>query len=98
MITHICDGGSSSSSSSIVEGVRNASSPPPHDGLVNCIVIDERSRYLVSGCSMGDVMLWRCDASGWHQLLRKLKRDNTGHVGTYGVLSLHMHPDKVSRS
>ena len=47
---------------------------------------------------MGDVMLWRCDASGWHQLLRKLKRDNSGSIGTYGVLSLHMHPDKVCAS
>jgi len=89
----------SSSSTNNSDAVRNLHSAPPHDGLVLSLVLDQRSRYLVSGDSCGDVLLWRCDARGWPQLLRRLRRD-WGAPGQGpsqpqgGVLSLAMHPDK----
>lgn len=68
---------------------------PAHDGLVNSLVIDERSRYLISGDSVGDILAWRCDTRGWYQLLRKFKKDATSFSqGSAGVLSLSMHPDR----
>lgn len=82
----------------------------PHEGAVNSIVIDERSRYLITGDSAGDILAWRQDAKGSFQLLRKFKRDApanptggpnpadfeaTGHVlSTGGVQTLHIHPEK----
>ncbi|KAJ1420494.1 WD40-repeat-containing domain protein [Ochromonadaceae sp. CCMP2298] len=75
----------------------------PHEGQVNSIVIDERSRYMISADSAGDILAWRYDAKGWYQLLRKFKRDVPvpGGVGMPGqansgggVLFLAMHPDK----
>ena len=42
------------------------------------MAIDERSRYLISGDSTGDITVWRCDNKGWYQLLRKLRRDGGG--------------------
>lgn len=32
---------------------------PPHQGRVNSLVIDERSRYLLSADSLGEVCVWR---------------------------------------
>jgi WD40 repeat protein len=54
---------------------------------------------LISADSIGDIFAWRCDAQGWYQLLRKLKRENIkqsvdNHDGVGGILSLSMHPDK----
>jgi WD40 repeat protein len=78
----------------------NAVDYSPHDGQINSIVIDERSRYLISADSAGDILAWRYDAKGWYQLLRKFKRDApSGGVGPAGgsgggVLFLAMHPDK----
>jgi len=76
----------------------------PHDGQINSIVIDERSRYMITGDSQGDIFAWRCDSSGWYQLLRKFKRDSTATPSAApgaqeqntggGILSLTMHPDK----
>lgn len=75
----------------------------PHDGQINSIVIDERSRYMITGDSFGDIFAWRCDSNGWYQLLRKFKRDSTATPTSApnaeqntggGILSLTMHPDK----
>ena len=76
----------------------------PHDGQINSIVIDERSRYMITGDSFGDIFAWRCDTNGWYQLLRKFKRDSTATPTSApnapeqntggGILSLTMHPDK----
>ena len=79
--------------SNLFGSVRNASAAPPHGGVINSLQLDDRSRHLVSACSFGEVLLWRTDSSGWYQLLRKLKREGPGSCG---VLSLAMHPDKVS--
>jgi hypothetical protein len=36
------------------------------------------SRYLFSGDSIGDILVWRADTKGWYrELLRKFKRDPT---------------------
>ena len=48
---------------------------PPHNGTVNSLIIDERSKYLISSDSFGDILAWRLDNKGWYQLLRKFKRD-----------------------
>lgn len=76
----------------------------PHDGQINSIAIDERSKYMITGDSQGDIFAWRCDSSGWYQLLRKFKRDSTATPSAVagaqeqntggGILSLTMHPDK----
>ncbi len=45
-----------------------------HDHRVQALVIDERSRYLFSGDSDGDINVWRIDPKdpkAWFQLLRK---------------------------
>ena len=81
---------------------------PPHEGNVNAITIDQRSKYLITSDSAGEIFVWRLDSRGWYQLLRKLKRDieygetsprsksiSSGHYpGVSGVISLKMHPDK----
>ncbi len=81
---------------------------PPHEGNVNAVTIDQRSKYLVTSDSAGEIFVWRLDSRGWYQLLRKLKREldygatsprsksmNSGqYPGVSGVISLKMHPDK----
>lgn len=47
----------------------------PHDGCVNSIALDERTKYLISADSVGDVLVWRQDSNGWYQLLRKLRKE-----------------------
>lgn len=78
------------------KSVRGLNDFPPHNGQVNSVVIDERSKYLLSGDSTGDILAWRTDNTGWFQLLRKFKRDfNSGPAGgPGGILSLTMHPDR----
>jgi WD40 repeat protein len=80
---------------------------PPHENRINSIVIDERTRYLLSGDSDGEILMWRADPKGWYQLLRKFRKDpsvaslknvNLGaldkkHVVS-GVMSMIMHPDR----
>ena len=79
----------------------------PHDNRINSIVIDERTRYLISGDGDGEILMWRQDPKGWYQLLRKFRKDaslaplksvNLGaldkkHVVS-GVMSMYMHPDR----
>lgn len=76
----------------------------PHDGTVNSLVIDERSKYLISADSVGDILAWRMDTDGWYQLLRKFRREVSPQQGpskrvdsfTSGsILSLAIHPDKL---
>ena len=47
---------------------------PPHSAQVNCVAVDERSRYLLSADAAGDILAWRCDIKSWYQILRKFKR------------------------
>lgn len=47
----------------------------PHDGCVNALALDERTKYLISADSVGDVLVWRQDKKGWYQLLRKLRKE-----------------------
>jgi hypothetical protein len=47
----------------------------PHDGCVNSLALDERTKYLISADSVGDVLIWRQDSKGWYQLLRKLRKE-----------------------
>jgi WD40 repeat protein len=49
----------------------------PHDGRINVVAIDERTRYLMSGDSAGDILVWRLDSHGWYELLRKFKRETS---------------------
>lgn len=77
---------------------------PAHDGRVNCLAIDERSKYLLSADSSGDISVWRVDNKGWYQFLRKFKKDLLNpHAGlgnplennlVSGFVSLSLHPDK----
>ena len=72
-----------------------------HDARINTITIDNRSKYLISADSEGDINMWRKDNNDWFQFLRKIKNDvnvnNTTiiyHPLHTGVLSLIMHPNK----
>ena len=56
------------------EGGAVSTAITPHQGKVHSLVIDVRSRYLLSGDSMGCILIWRTDASGWYQLLRKFRK------------------------
>ena len=47
----------------------------PHDGRVNALAIDERTRYLFSADALGEIFVWRLDAHSKYELLRKFKRD-----------------------
>lgn len=81
----------------------------PHDGAIHCVAIDERTKYLITADSVGDILVWKLDARGWYQLLRKLRKDVTVPGNTAiktdattrnkfdegSVLSLHIHPDKL---
>lgn len=74
----------------------------PHDGVVNSVVIDDRSKYLISGDSFGEILAWRLDNKGWYQLLRKFKRDTGPSSNAMNdvfdsgsVMSLSMHPEKL---
>jgi WD40 repeat protein len=77
---------------------------PAHDGRVNCLAIDERSKYLLSADSSGDINVWRVDNKGWYQFLRKFKKDLLNPQASLGnplennnvsgFVSLSLHPDK----
>ena len=83
----------------------------PHGGRVNALCIDKRSKYLMSGCSDGEILVWRLDRNGWYNLLRKFKRDGPSAMlrnnstatlhgvasadTSVGVISLTAHPDKA---
>jgi len=54
----------------------NDSAPAAHNGCrVQALTIDSRSRYLISGDSVGNLFVWRTDAKGWYQLLRRFKQE-----------------------
>lgn len=53
----------------------------PHDGCVNSLALDERTKYLISADSVGDILVWRQDSQGWYQLLRKLRKEALGTAG-----------------
>eukprot|EP00605_Chrysophyceae_sp_TOSAG23-4_P000238 GSChrysophyteH1.ASY1.ANO1.275.1 assembled CDS len=83
----------------------NDTAPAAHNNArVQSLVIDSRSRYLISGDSLGNIFVWRTDSHGWYQLLRRFKQDLdtiNPDVAEYaalmqsgGVQSLSMHPDK----
>ena len=63
----------------------------PHDGRVNALAIDERTRYLFSADALGEIFVWRLDAQSKYELLRKFKRE-VGYT-TYRPhsISLYIH-------
>jgi len=68
----------------------------PHEGAVNSIVIDDRSRYMISADAIGCILVWRTDGYGYYQLLRKFKKDDISFL-RLAITSLAVHPDS-SRS
>ena len=64
----------------------------PHFFAVQDVTIDTRTRYLLSGDAGGNIMLWRLDAHGWYNLLRKFKKDDL--PGTC-ITTMCMHPEKT---
>ena len=97
-----------------VEGNLSLDQPPAHTDAfgkpcrVQALVIDERSRYLLSGSSNHDIYVWKRDEQGWYQLQRTFKQDpvlkaalqssdavaNALRPGA-GVTSLCMHPERA---
>jgi hypothetical protein len=47
---------------------------PHYGGMVQALAIDVRSKYLFSGDSRGEILIWRPNNSGWYQLLRKFRK------------------------
>ena len=47
---------------------------PHYGGKVQALAIDIRSKYMFSGDSRGEILIWRPNNSGWYQLLRKLRK------------------------
>ena len=50
---------------------------PHYGGMVQSLAIDVRSKYLFSGDSQGQILIWRPNNSGWYQLLRKFRKGNS---------------------
>lgn len=48
----------------------------PHEKAVQAMVIDVKSRYLYSADAAGMILMWRQDAKGWYQIMRRLKKDD----------------------
>ncbi len=82
------------------------SAPAAHNNArVHSLAIDSRSRYLISGDSLGNLFVWRSDSHDWYQLLRRFKQDvppvdhdeaeRAQLMQSTGVQSLCMHPDKT---
>jgi WD40 repeat protein len=63
----------------------------PHSGAVNSLALDERTRHLFSGDSVGAIFVWRLDAAGTYQLLRKIRKDD---LDGQNIMSLEVHPDR----
>lgn len=55
---------------------------PAHRHRVQSLAINERSRYLFSGDSAGEVLIWRLDNQNQYKLLRKLRRDSLASTDT----------------
>ena len=64
---------------------------PPHLGAVHSLVVDERTKHLFSGDSVGVIYVWRPDTHGVFQLLRKFRRDD---LEGKNIMSLQIHPDR----
>lgn len=62
----------------------------PHDAPINALVIDDRSKYLLSADANGDIFAWRMNnMTGWYQILRKFKRNATVNNRTTAGRSLY---------
>ena len=77
----------------IDQGGEHEEDLPPHDGRINSLAIDERTRYLFSADSVGEIYVWRLDAQNQYELLRKFKRESPAAVpssalGQSGVLGM----------
>eukprot|EP01035_Chromulina_nebulosa_P017824 gene17824-23435_t len=57
--------------------ISNKDKISPHQARIQAIVIDERSRYLISGDAVGEIYIWRTDNRGWYELLRKFRKDSS---------------------
>mmetsp|Transcript_2505 Transcript_2505/g.3848 ORF Transcript_2505/g.3848 Transcript_2505/m.3848 type:complete len:1065 (+) Transcript_2505:68-3262(+) len=65
----------------------------PHMGfMVQALAIDVRSKYMFSGDSGGNILIWRPDNSDWYQLLRKFKKDD---LCGRSICSMTVYPDKA---
>ena len=47
---------------------------PHYGGKVQALAIDVRSKYLFSGDSRGQILIWRPNKTGWYQYLRKFRK------------------------
>jgi WD40 repeat protein len=63
----------------------------PHLGAVNALVIDDRTKHLFSGDSVGVILVWRQDVQGAYQLLRRFRQDD---LDGKKILSMHIHPER----
>ena len=64
---------------------------PPHHGSVHSLTIDERTKHLYSGDSVGVIYIWRPDSQGVFQLFRKFRRDDLeGKI----IMTLLINPDR----
>lgn len=64
---------------------------PPHERAVQALAIDQKSRYLFSGDALGAVLMWRQDAQGWYQIMRRLKKDDIAGLAIHS-LSIYTTP------
>ena len=56
--------------------LKHAHEPVAHvNARIHAVTIDRRSRYLLSGDSVGEIFVWRLDPKGWYQLLRRFKQE-----------------------
>jgi WD40 repeat protein len=72
---------------------------------VQCLTIDQRSRYLLSGDSVGDILVWKLDVHGWYQSYRRFRQEsvsknpaikaNDVKTTCSGIQSLYMHPNPL---
>ena len=94
------------------DDLKHAHAPVAHpNARIHAVTVDRRSRYLLSGDSVGEILVWRLDANGWYQLLRRFKQetpmltlsslndeDNKAtRPQCCGINSICMHPE-ISKS
>lgn len=62
---------------SVAAAASEVSNEPAHKGRVQTLAINDKTKYLLSGDSDGEIYVWRIDSQGWYQLLRKFRREIT---------------------
>lgn len=91
-------------------GASSVTAYPAHETAVNCLTVDERNRFLLSGDAAGEIVVWKRE-KGWYEMLRKFRKEGpSAGLGAAavavqnatkdvcscgGVFSLVFHPDKL---